>query len=239
MKRTALFWILTLLLLPEATLRAASQSALQLPSDVATQITVRVRNYAQIESNVLSKAETTARKILHEAGVNTLWLVCFDGTTWSGEVACTRLPGPMDLVVNVLPLSMSRSLYDRGDAFGYATEGGLEESFGSIAWIFYDSIHRLAAERQLCLGQLLGYAFAHELGHLLLGPKSHSGVGLMRSPWSSRELLAADQGALFFSASESRRLQEATVARWQEGSRAVRSTAEQQVTRIRTDPDSK
>lgn len=217
MKRTAWFWIATqlflLTLLPQLTASA-------LPKDDGKQITVRVRNYARMESAVLLKAESTADKVLKEAGAHTDWVLCFDGSTWSRDVACTNLPGPMDLTVNVLPFSTSQASRRRGDEFGYAVEDG-DQGFGSDAWIFIDRIKSLAVERELSLAQLLGHVLAHELAHMLLGANSHSGMGLMRAKWSSRELFAADHGELFFAASESKRIQKAVLARRQAGSRGV------------------
>ena len=237
MKRTAWFWIATqlflLTLLPRVTASA-------LPKDDGKQITVRVRNYARMESAVLLKAESTANKILKEARAETVWVLCFDGSTWSKELACTNVPGPMDLTVNVLPFSTPQASRRRGDEFGYAIEDG-EQGFGSDAWVFIDRIKSLAVERELSVAQLLGHVLAHELGHMLLGANSHSGMGLMRAKWSSRELFAADHGELFFAASESRRLQKAVLARWQACSRGVQTAELQQITRIRlsTEPSEK
>jgi hypothetical protein len=215
-----------------ASLHAAPQVVLRAGANGEKQITVRVRNYARIDSGVLLIAETTANRILHEAGAKTVWVVCFDGSTWSGDAACTNLPGSMDLTVNVLPFSNAQAFPPRGDTFGYSTENG-EQGFGCDAWIFYDPIKSFAAERDLSVAQLLGHVFAHELGHMLLGANSHSGTGLMRPRWSSRELLAADHGGLFFSTSESNRIQKAVLARWQAGSRRVQSAEAQQTAKIR------
>jgi hypothetical protein len=227
---------LILSLFVAASLHAAPQAALKARPNEGKQITVRVRNYARIDSGVLLKAETTANKILREAGAETVWVVCFDGSTWSRDVACTNPPGPMDLTMNVLPFSRSEGFRQREDVFGYATEDG-EHGFGCDGWIFYDPIKNFAMEREMSLAQLLGHVFAHEFGHLLLGPNSHSGMGLMRAKWSSRELLAADQGGLFFSDSEGRRIQKAVLARWQAGSRSVQSAEAQQTTKIRLVPE--
>ncbi len=213
---------LILSLFVAASSHATPQAALTARRNEEKQMTVRVRNYARMDSGVLLKAETTASKILQEAGVDTVWVLCFDGSMWSRDVACTDLRGPMDLTVNVLPISMSHGFRVRGEAFGIAAEDG-ELGFGCDAWIFNDPMESFAVERELSVAQLLGHVFAHELGHLLLGPNSHSGIGLMSAQWSSRELHAADHGGLFFSASESRRIQKAVLARWEAGSRGSRA----------------
>jgi hypothetical protein len=234
-KRTAWFWIATqIFLLPLLLSVMASAS----PKDEEKQITVRVRNYPRVDSGVLLKAETTANKILQEAGADTVWLLCFDGSTWSRDAACTSLPGPLDLTVNVLSFPASQASHPRGDAFGYATEDG-EQGFGCDAWIFYDPMKRFAVERELSLAQLLGHVFAHEVGHMLLGANSHSGMGLMRAQWSGRELQAADHGGLFFSASESKRIQKVVLVRWQAVSRGVQRAEAQQITENRLVPVSK
>lgn len=227
---------LILSLLVAASSQGAPQAALTGRPNEGKQITVRVRNYARIESGVLLRAETAANKILQEAGAETVWVVCFDGSTWSRDAACANLPGPMDLTLNVLPFPMSQASHLKGDVFGYASEDG-GQGFGCDAWIFYDPIKSFAVERELNLAQLLGHVLAHELGHLLLGANSHSGMGLMRAQWSSRELHAADHGGLFFSASESRRIQEAVLARWQAAPRGVQSAQVQQITKIRLVPE--
>ena len=48
---------------------------------------------------------------------------------------------------------------------------------------------------------------AHEIGHLLLGPDSHSAAGIMTARWKSRDLVAICQGGLTFTRQESERIQ--------------------------------
>ena len=227
---------LVLSLFVAASLHAAQQAALEAQSNEEKQITIRLRNYARMDSGVLLKAESIADKILQATGANTVWVLCFDGSSWSRDAACTSLPSPMDLTVNVLSFPASHASHLKGDAFGFATEEG-EQGFGCDAWIFYSPIRSFAVERELSLAQLLGHVLAHELGHMLLGANSHSGVGLMRALWSGRELHAADQGELFFSAPESERIQKAVLARWQVALRGVHNTKTQQTTRIRLLPE--
>jgi hypothetical protein len=227
---------LILSLFVAASSHGAPQADLTARPNEEKQLTVRVRNYARMDSGVLLKAEMTANKILQEARAETVWVVCFDGSTWSKNVACTDPPGAMDLTVNVLPFAGMERFRQRENVFGYAAEDG-DYGFACLAWIFYDPIKSFAVERKMSLARLLGHVFAHELGHVLLGANSHSGIGLMRAQWSSRELLAADHGDLFFSASESRRIQTQLHARWQAGSRGLQSDQVQQITKILLVPE--
>jgi hypothetical protein len=50
------------------------------------------------------------------------------------------------------------------------------------------------------------------------------------------ETTTADHGGLFFSASESRRIQKAVLARWQAGSRGVQSAELLQIIKMRLVP---
>ena len=181
-------------------------------ADGDKQITIRIHNYAQIESSVLLKAERTTDDILREAGVEVVWIVCSAGTIPAKEPSCGTPMGPTDVILNLLPESMSRRFHLRGDAFGVALEDA-EGGLGSDAWIFCDLVKDAAAQRQLTQSVLLGTVIAHELGHLLLSTNSHSAFGLMRANWSRKELSAAEQRAMYFSSSESKRIQQALMSR--------------------------
>jgi hypothetical protein len=181
-------------------------------SDGAQQITVRIHNYAQVESSVLVKAERTTDDILNEAGVHVVWLDCWARQIPAKERVCEIPMGSTDLILNLLPQSMSRRFHMRIGALGVALEdaaGGV----GSDAWIFCDLVKDAGAHGQLNQPVLLGTVIAHELGHLLLSTNSHSAFGLMRENWSGKELSAVERRAMYFSSSESERIRQAVIAR--------------------------
>jgi len=174
------------------------------------QITIRIRDYAQANPVVRQHAEEGAGNILQEAGVATRWIDCPVGS--SNTEDCSSSVSPLDFVVNLLPYSMSDLLHQRGGILGFAIEASGED-FGFIASVFYDVVKERAAEHQQDVGELLGDAIAHELGHLLLGTHSHSGWGLMSAFWSGNQLRRAAQGCLAFSDREVERIQAALRAR--------------------------
>jgi len=174
------------------------------------QITIRIRDYAHAKSLVLQHAEEAAGGILLDAGVATRWIDCPVGSSSTGD--CSSPVSPLDFVVNLLPYSMSERLHQGGGVLGFALETSGKD-FGCIVSIFYDVAKDRAAEHQQDVGQLLGDAIAHELGHLLLGTNSHSGWGLMSAFWSGNQLLLASQGRLAFSDAEAERIQAALRAR--------------------------
>jgi hypothetical protein len=53
---------------------------------------------------------------------------------------------------------------------------------------------------------VLGAAIAHEIGHLFLGPNSHSPVGIMRGGWKQDDLLKASQARVTFTPDQAQRI---------------------------------
>jgi hypothetical protein len=178
-------------------------------TDTAKQITIRTHNYAQVESSVLVDAERITDDILKEAGVEVAWIECSAGAKGP---TCDTPMGPTDVLLNLLPRAMSDRLSLRADAFGVALENA-EGGLGFDAWIFCDLVKDAAAQRQLTRSVFLGTVIAHELGHLLLSTNSHSAFGLMRANWSGKELWAVEHRAMYFSSSESRRIQQTMMSR--------------------------
>ena len=174
------------------------------------QIRIRIHNYAQVDSRDLVNAERITDDILHDAGVEAVWMECSAGDIPAKDSACNIPPGPTDLRLNLLPQSMSDRFELGADKFGVA----LENAEG-VAWIFCDLVKDAAAKNQLTRSVLLGTVMSHELGHLLLSTNSHAPFGLMKAKWSSKELLAVEHNAMYFSSSESKRIQQAVIARQQ------------------------
>jgi hypothetical protein len=183
-------------------------------------ITVRIHNYAQVESSVLVKAERTTDDIFHEAGLQVVWLDCWTRQIPAKEPVCQIPIGPTDLILNLLPQSMSRRSHVTVGALGVALEDS-ETGSGFEAWIFCDLVKDTAIHGQLTQSVLLGTVIAHELGHLLLSTNSHSAFGPMRANWSSKELWAVEHRAIYFSSSESERIRQAVIARRQSRERQV------------------
>jgi hypothetical protein len=69
---------------------------------------------------------------------------------------------------------------------------------GCYSDVFFDQAMELHATWSVALAEILGTVIAHELGHLLLGSNSHSGVGIMRAHWQGEELRRLSRGGLGF-----------------------------------------
>jgi hypothetical protein len=75
---------------------------------------------------------------------------------------------------------------------------------GKYCDVFFGRIESDYRDAGTNVAQLLGAVAAHELGHLLLGSKSHSQVGIMTPVWRSESLRQIGMGTLLFTPQQSR-----------------------------------
>ena len=157
-----------------ATLMPAKLPAAQLdgPPPRLT-LTIQVFNYAKVSAGRLRGAEGEAARIIGEAGVRTVWLDC----PTSGRVSLPAPGGDQQecsgepLGATVILRVLNRSDYDGAtlsrEVFGYADGPAL-------ASVLYDRVAGLAyADGDMNEpAVILGDAMAHEIGHLLLGPRT-------------------------------------------------------------------
>ena len=108
------------------------------------------------------------------------------------ELDCASFAWPTRLAVRIVP----RSTRPTSEVFGVAFLS--DEGTGCYSDVFYDQAMQLHADWHVGLSDLLGNVMAHELGHLLLGPNSHSRAGVMRAHWQEEELQQLSRGNLRF-----------------------------------------
>lgn len=170
---------------------AGPRSAAGTPVD-RLELVVRVDDHAGVPSAVMSRAKAEAEVIFGAAGVRIEWVR--DETAETGRLAAMRL---QLLVVKVE--STARRPVD--------PIVGLAARPAGRAFVFFDRLLDVAANRPIDTGVVLGRIMAHELGHLLLPPGPHARVGLMRS---HIEVAAGSPDR--FSAAEARQLRSAVLA---------------------------
>jgi hypothetical protein len=83
--------------------------------------------------------------------------------------------------------------FDAGRVLGLAPRNG--DTPGRVAYVFYDAVMNAARRHDLPPGSLMGYAMAHELGHLLL-PAGHGASGVMGNDWEKRVWIQIRAGVL-------------------------------------------
>lgn len=165
-----------------------------------TDVTIFVYDYANVPTELLVSAEEDARRIYRQAGIETVWATCRPRPEKVQGGDCYTVDAT-HLMLKILPRARSAQAHDRNDVLGTALVD--EKSPSYYAYVFYDSVHRIADERKLGHA-LLGDVLAHEVGHLLLGSNSHSLSGIMSAHWYGEELRRISEGTVFFTPKQSR-----------------------------------
>ena len=153
-------------------------------------ITVLVYNPGAVPERTLVRAQRAATGILSQAGVSLVW---------RNARAEDTVPAAAEIPLHLL---QARPAQLHHDAEGFAVlrrpdaEG---EDYAGISWpAILDTANSLDAEVPV----VLGAAFAHEIGHVLLGSGAHSQAGVMSARMRHQEILAAGRGELRFSAEQ-------------------------------------
>jgi hypothetical protein len=151
-------------------------------------LTARFYTVPAVPASDRRAAATVAANILHEAGIDLLWIDCNDRRVPRGRAtvpACPTPPGPEEVIVrfvsagtpNISGTPIGESL---GDAFVDTAAAS-----GSLATVYVDRVATMSRASGVDAATLLGRVAAHEIGHLLLGTTTHGSTGLMRAAWST------------------------------------------------------
>jgi hypothetical protein len=169
-------------------------------------IKIRFYDYAQLPKATLGRAQRQVVWILRKAGLESTWHQCAaPAAERESDSECEKRWTPTDLVLRILPRKMARGLSTERDVYGWAASSN-NGDFAFLADVFYHRIEELAKRRGAPCSLLLGHFLAHEIGHLLLGPDSHSRSGIMHVPLDETQLKRALLGALLFTPSEAERM---------------------------------
>ncbi len=160
-------------------------------------ITVRVFNYARVSPETWESAQAIATRIFDRAGIETVWMVC--SLSSEGQYAppdCALPARPTDIIVRLVPTSKASRARFGNSTLGAAAPS--EKGTPASASVFCDRVEELAKGGAAPVAVILGHTAAHEIGHLLLGSKSDSSLGLMCGRWSRLSLALANDGQLNF-----------------------------------------
>ncbi|HEX5411316.1 MAG TPA: hypothetical protein VFZ27_05595 [Terriglobia bacterium] len=203
-----LAWIASLVVFASAAVAPAEDSSAR-PLEGKDQPVIRVwiYDYARLSQSELDKTESQVGTLYAEAGVRIVWRDHFQKRPPVRFQAGTP---SADFFVRILRVSIVTGRISGADALGQAiipsgAEGPVPDG---IANVFYDRVMAVSRTRGPCGGTFLGDAIAHELGHLLLGPH-HSREGIMKAPWTSKDLELASLCKLRFTSEQLAVLQQA------------------------------
>ena len=177
-------------------------------------MTIQVIDEVGVPAKEWHAAELLADKILQTAGVSVKWVVClWNPRTGNADFPQTGFPNQISLLV--VSEESARRLHDHSHAFGTALvlPNG---SFGSRGYIFYGRIQTKCAEQHdIYEASLLGAVVAHEIGHLLLGPNSHTRSGIMKPGFDNNDVPGIMLSVLRFDRRQSEALRVAVASRVQ------------------------
>jgi hypothetical protein len=180
-KRSRLLTLGALFTLGTASPRAAS--AERPPRQV---ITVRVYDYTGVPDAMLSHAKEDVSRVYSQAGIDVTWIDVRDTNPAAGFA--------IQIMIRRRPVDGSTSA--SGSVMG--TSLGDTHDVGGSAFVFRDRVTHVAHERQQDVARVLGYAMAHEMGHLLLPYPAHSASGIMRAEWDGDDLRHIANGSMLF-----------------------------------------
>ena len=171
------------------------------------EISVRVCNAVHIPEPTLERAKAQAGFVLSTAGVSVKWLDCSTATM-------ERELGPRDFV---LTLAGFRSTNEKGRFIQRIMGGTWDLDRGTkenhLA-VYYNAVKEFVNNhgQEDALNIVLGYAMAHEFGHLFMG-RQHTHDGVMRRDWGAGDLELMKQNGVRFSTAERARIQKELLER--------------------------
>ena len=164
-------------------------------------VKLRVVNEAEVPADVLRRAIDTASKILAQADIEGVWVNCPGEKDSETRVTCNEKLGRADFWLHLVVRKMPGTDHD---TLGSALVGPLGNS---SAYAYYRDIEKFAKNHYRETSLVLAAIITHEVGHLLLGHRSHSRSGIMSAELTSRNLDLAGRSHLFFTSDQVRQIQ--------------------------------
>lgn len=154
-------------------------------------LAIRVYNYAQIPTWTLARAENTAAEAFQHASLEVAWIDCPTTSEENSKfTSCPQDAAPTDMVLKIIAHFDSKREGFSDLLFGFAA--GFQVS------VICDRVEDLAANSECPPSKILGLMIAHEIGHALLGPHSHSPKGIMSPLWRPNDFRLATRRPCLF-----------------------------------------
>ena len=152
-------------------------------------LAVSIQNQPGVSPDTLAEASRHVIRVYAAAGIEVLW---HDYPT---------PPAGADYAVSLIITTSPPSLKGAPtEILGVAAS--VKSRCGLVAWALWHHITAFAEAQGRAPGLVLGYVIAHEIGHLLMPPPSHSTDGLMRASWRPADLDDAERDQLRFTDKE-------------------------------------
>jgi len=174
------------------------QAAQESPEDQPL-ITVHVYNYAHIPAWRLARTQKRVEGFFLGAKIRLRWAdTPLPSINEPAPPVPAWNPDPSDFVLKIISSFPESSGQFRGPVFGFAA--------GTQVTIFNERTEDVAINAEVTHPEILAIAIAHELGHALLGPNSHSDTGIMRPRLQPADFRKAQCRTLAFTPEQADRM---------------------------------
>ena len=181
------------------TVRAGNAPTRAQESDL--RVIVYVFNSADASARELAAAEAHVKRIFASSGITLDWKTGVTARR-AAAIGVGEEWNEADLDLRIWRHSLAEGMELSPDALGYCLS--IEKS---QAVVLYDAIQNLAVVWGTEVGDVLGLAMAHEIGHLLLKSAAHSAGGVMVPRFLQAQLVTAERGSLTFTRNEGSSMQ--------------------------------
>jgi len=152
-----------------------------------------------VDQKAISMAEKATKSIFDHSGIELVWQLCEAGRTVTDD-PCSQQKGFTQFRMSIVG---ARPGNTTEDMLGYTH---LFDDGGGVSGVYLPAAAELAARYQARLGDVLGAAIAHEIGHLLLGANAHSNDGVMFAHWGAKQFERIKINELNFASDQSKKL---------------------------------
>jgi hypothetical protein len=171
------------------------------PDSSPLKMTVHVFGYAPGSLEAWHSAQGIATRIFNRAGIEAVWITCSlssDGQFL--QPGCSTTPQPGIITLHLVPTSKSTRNHFGNSTLGLAVPA--EQGTAAGALVFFDRVEQLAKGGGAPTAVILGHVATHELGHVLLGPRTDTSLGVMKGRWSRSTIELAKGEQLSFTKKE-------------------------------------
>lgn len=174
----------------------------------SVRVSIVIYDGAHVGLKTVGQAERVAATILRTAAIQSRWEsgeaqevgnLGMDFTAY-GRQQCEADPVSTILRVQILP-HVPMGLPP--NALGFALPCARS---GVQVTIYAERVERVSQNGGPTFARVLGYAIAHELGHVLLHSDAHEPEGLMKARWSKSDWQRAAVSVISFSAEDARQI---------------------------------
>jgi hypothetical protein len=161
-------------------------------------LTVLLLNYSPASPGTLARTKEGVDGIFSKTGIRLAWVDCPPPTGSAEAQLCRNETAPGEIRVRIVNRPLKN--YLPNTAFGFALPP-------LWATVYYEPVVRLASrstDSESNVSVILSCLIAHEIGHLLLGPKAHTIDGIMAPWWEIGQIQQALRQDLSFTPQQSR-----------------------------------